>query len=397
MVIDMNEVQVRTLEQVRGVLEGTQALQFTPAEDINERYGWIEKVLRRLRYRQLKRCDRGLVLRYLQRFSGFSRPHLTRLVKRCLAGEILGRRYRAPAHAFARRYTGADLDVLVEVDREFGALSGPATVCVLRRMRDVFGDPRFTRLGSISASHLYNPSGTGRHVPDIKVRIHGCNLPLRSIMNGALDKPGASIPVHVVEGCRRWATRTRCPRTCRRPRNCAPRARRSCAASPLRVQVKLWDVWRAPAAQHGKRPAACQAMHMWTHDVRRPMDPARASRLLRVGLFGAEQARPVHVQKGVQLRGAERGELRRTLGGHVGVAELLVYHHAILGLHQRVVVAVARPRASELDALALEKFGHLEVHVLAATVGMEPQDRERELRQHLLEHGQHVLAGRRAC
>ena len=30
-------------------------------------------------------------------------------------------------------------------------MSGPATACVLRRQRDVFGDARFERLGSISA------------------------------------------------------------------------------------------------------------------------------------------------------------------------------------------------------------------------------------------------------
>ena len=37
-----------------------------------------------------------------------------------------------------------------------GTLSGPATACVLRRQRDVFGDARFERLGSISVAHLYN-------------------------------------------------------------------------------------------------------------------------------------------------------------------------------------------------------------------------------------------------
>ena len=37
-----------------------------------------------------------------------------------------------------------------------GTLSGPATACVLRRQRDVFGDDRFARLGSISIGHLYN-------------------------------------------------------------------------------------------------------------------------------------------------------------------------------------------------------------------------------------------------
>ena len=58
----MNEAQVRTLEQVRQVLEGTQALEFRRAEDDQGRYGWIESVLRRFDYRQLRRPERGPVL-----------------------------------------------------------------------------------------------------------------------------------------------------------------------------------------------------------------------------------------------------------------------------------------------------------------------------------------------
>ena len=152
----MNEVQVRTLEQVRQVLEGTGSLEFRRAEDDEGRYGWIESVLRRLEYRQLKRCDRGVVLAYLQRLSGYSRAQTTRLVSRWVGGKRLVKEYRAPEHAFARRYTPADVALLAEVDRAMNTLSGPATACVLRRQREVFGDARFERLGSISIGHLYN-------------------------------------------------------------------------------------------------------------------------------------------------------------------------------------------------------------------------------------------------
>ena len=76
----MNEAQMRTLEQVRQVLEGAHSLEFRRAEDDEGRYAWIEAVLRRLEYRQLKRCDRGVVLAYLQRLSGYSRAQITRLV-----------------------------------------------------------------------------------------------------------------------------------------------------------------------------------------------------------------------------------------------------------------------------------------------------------------------------
>jgi transposase InsO family protein len=156
MVIDMNEGQVRTLEQVRQVVAGTQALEFRRAEDDEGRYGWIESVLRRFEYRQLPRAERGPVLAYLQHLSGYSRAQVTRLVSRWMGGKRLVKQYRAPEHAFARRYTAADVALLAEVDRAMDTMSGPATACVLRRQRDVFGDARFQRLGSISVGHLYN-------------------------------------------------------------------------------------------------------------------------------------------------------------------------------------------------------------------------------------------------
>ncbi len=152
----MNEAQVRTLEQVRQVLAGTQSLEFRRAEDDQGRYAWIESVLRRFEYRQLPRTQRGPVLAYLQRLSGYSRAQVTRLVSRWDGGKRLVKDYRAPEHAFARRYTPADVALLADVDRAMDTLSGPATACVLRRQRDVFADPRFERLGSISVAHLYN-------------------------------------------------------------------------------------------------------------------------------------------------------------------------------------------------------------------------------------------------
>lgn len=156
MVIDMNEAQVRTLEQVRLVLAGTHELEFRRAEDDEGRYAWIDQVLRRFGYRQLGRADRGAVLAYLQRLSGYSRAQITRLVTRWAAGKALVKNYRSPEHAFARRYTPADVALLAEVDRAMGTLSGPATACVLRRQRDVFKVAGFERLGDISVAHLYN-------------------------------------------------------------------------------------------------------------------------------------------------------------------------------------------------------------------------------------------------
>ncbi|MBS0398482.1 MAG: hypothetical protein JSR95_07375 [Proteobacteria bacterium] len=77
MVINMNEAQVRTVEQVREVLSGIQGLEFRPSGDDARRYGWIGAVLKRVGYRQLERAERGVVRAYLKHFSGYSRAQLT--------------------------------------------------------------------------------------------------------------------------------------------------------------------------------------------------------------------------------------------------------------------------------------------------------------------------------
>ena len=70
-----------------------------------------------------------------------------------LDGQRLHKRYCAPRHAFAQRYTTADALLLAEVDRAHGTLAGPATAHLLKRARQVFADARFERLAGLSVAH----------------------------------------------------------------------------------------------------------------------------------------------------------------------------------------------------------------------------------------------------
>jgi len=139
MVIDMNDSALGTIAQLHAFLEGTLEVSFAPFADDAARYAHIASVVRRFGYAKLSRPDKGVVLRYLARTSGYSRAQLTRLLARVMDGAPMGKRYRAPAHAFARRYTPADVDLLVAVDRAHGCLSGPATAHLLRRAWVVHG------------------------------------------------------------------------------------------------------------------------------------------------------------------------------------------------------------------------------------------------------------------
>jgi transposase InsO family protein len=156
MVIDMNEKKLVTLDQLREFLAATSEVEFQGCGQNDERYRHIEAVLKRFGYGRLGRADKGLVLRYLERTTGYSRQQLTRLVARYQRIGKLAKAYRAPTHGFARRFTEADVALLAETDSLHNTLSGPATRYLMARALTIHGDIRYVRLATISVGHLYN-------------------------------------------------------------------------------------------------------------------------------------------------------------------------------------------------------------------------------------------------
>jgi transposase InsO family protein len=154
MVTHMNEKKIRSLEDVRTFLAGTMEVEFS-IEDKIARYRWIEQTLRRFRYATLGRGDRGLILRYIERVSGYSRQTVTRLVAQYRQHGKLARRQRTVA-GFSRYYTDAEARLLAELDTLHGTPCGAAAKKLCERMYRVFGDARYEALSHISVSHLYN-------------------------------------------------------------------------------------------------------------------------------------------------------------------------------------------------------------------------------------------------
>ncbi len=151
----MNEDRLVTLSQLQQFVEGTTEVEFRRCGKDEGCYRHIEGVLRRFGYARLKRADKGLVVRYLMRTTGYSRAQLVRLIKRARGG-ALKKGYRAPTHGFARRFTEADVALLAATDTLHGTLSGPATRHLMQRALATYGDARYVRLATISTAHLYN-------------------------------------------------------------------------------------------------------------------------------------------------------------------------------------------------------------------------------------------------
>lgn len=160
MVINMNETQLCTIEQIEQFLIGSAPIEFSTSGDDNERYAHISRVLKRFDYPGRNKRERGVLLRYLQHTSGYSRAQVTRLTAQWQANRLapvpLTKRYRTPAAPFPRKSTSSDIERLVEMDKANEDVCGPAIAHLLQRAYSVYGDDRYERLAKLSVSHLYN-------------------------------------------------------------------------------------------------------------------------------------------------------------------------------------------------------------------------------------------------
>ena len=154
MVIDMNDEQLHTLADLQAFLNGTVAMELTVSVD--ERYEFIARTVKRFGYGRLKRAEKAVVLRFLERVSGYSRQQIARLVKRGVERRPLVKRYQGSRTRFASLYTGADVLLLAQTDALHGTLSGLATKKLMERAYGLFGETCYQRLATISVAHLYN-------------------------------------------------------------------------------------------------------------------------------------------------------------------------------------------------------------------------------------------------
>ncbi|WP_420632468.1 integrase [Candidatus Palauibacter sp.] len=156
MIVTLRTERIRTLEQVRAFLGGSEPVDFG-LDDRDSAYLFVRRSLERLRHHRLGKPDKGLVKAYPAKVTGLSRARLTRPIARHKrTGYIRDRRRKPPANAFQRRYTPRDVALLAEVDNAYGRLSGPATKEILRRQYEVRRDERFERLARTSNGHIHN-------------------------------------------------------------------------------------------------------------------------------------------------------------------------------------------------------------------------------------------------
>jgi len=155
MLVQMDETQIRTLEDVEQFLTGMTGASLQLQGSKDDCYRWIQHTLVRFGYLWLAKKQKGLVRRYIRQLSGYSYPQMDRLIEQFRKTGQIRRRQRT-VKGFETRYTRADVRLLADVDRLVDDVSGTTAKTFYQRALEVHGDQRFARLVGISVSHIYN-------------------------------------------------------------------------------------------------------------------------------------------------------------------------------------------------------------------------------------------------
>jgi transposase InsO family protein len=152
--IRMDDAEKLSLEAIGQFVAASEGIRFE-AENRQQLYSWVERVLIEQQYAQQGKAARGLVRRYVEKMTGLSRAQVTRLIAGYTAcGRVQVTAYRR--RRFPQRYTRADIALLASVDEAHETLSGPATRRILEREHLLYKRPEYARLAGISVAHLYN-------------------------------------------------------------------------------------------------------------------------------------------------------------------------------------------------------------------------------------------------
>lgn len=158
MTIAMNDHYLNSIAQLKDLINGVETLgseQVERTDGITEVYRWMNDLLIRLRYRFLRKKDKGIVRQYLRLYSGYTVSHVDHLIATYRRNITITRKKRTQP-TFPAVYTTEDIALLAEVAEGYQHQNGRALKEVCRGMYAVYGDQRFIRLAKISVSRLYD-------------------------------------------------------------------------------------------------------------------------------------------------------------------------------------------------------------------------------------------------
>lgn len=152
--INISNTRTLSVAEIEEFLNAPKPVNFS-ATDKKETYKWIETTLVCLKYKTLKRQDKGIVKEYLKVMTNYSEAQLDRLVKKYQrTGYVRKQSYHRTK--FKTLYERADIILLAKTDELFDFPSGPSLRQTCKRQYQIFNKENFKQLSHISAGHIYN-------------------------------------------------------------------------------------------------------------------------------------------------------------------------------------------------------------------------------------------------
>lgn len=146
---------LKTVAELESFLAGNQPVAFSVVANKDERYQFVEGILKRVAYSRLKRRDKGVVIQFLMKVTGYSRQQLTRMIERYHHCGVL-KRFQKTVNGFEKRYTQKDIRLLAQLDQRHDTPNGFKVKKLCERAYHEFVDQSYVRLSAISVSHIYN-------------------------------------------------------------------------------------------------------------------------------------------------------------------------------------------------------------------------------------------------
>ena len=147
--------ELKSIEQLLQFIKGTQKVIFQIKDSKTEKYEWITKELVRFKYSRLCKKEKGVVILYLRKVTGYSRSQLTRLIEQYIKHGKISFKHVA-INGFTGIYTKEDIRTLAKLDTRHDRPCGQTVKKLLNRAFTVFNEKEYERLSGISVSHIYN-------------------------------------------------------------------------------------------------------------------------------------------------------------------------------------------------------------------------------------------------
>ncbi len=149
----MNDTNFTNIKQVQVFLESSNYLNLI----INykrERLAWIQKVLLKFRYKTLSKKDKSIIRKYINKFTGYSKSQMDRLIEKHFQGTLLKKSYNR--NFFTRTYSDKDILLLAHTDEVHKRPCGKTVKTIMNREYSVHKKEEYKNIHNVSIAHIYN-------------------------------------------------------------------------------------------------------------------------------------------------------------------------------------------------------------------------------------------------